>query len=149
MCISCQCRFSYWSRSYNKCGTWNISLVANGVYEVTYDLWYLKTTAGAVVYLLSGVNNYANVNGRALQTISTGASAFSAPTLVHINNKALAVTPFPATVSLTTGNTHSSSIMFNIINSNNVNTIQIAVSCAGAGTITPLAGSQGKITRIA
>ena len=130
-------------------GLGTFSLAANGVYEVIYDLWYAKTTAGTVVYLLSGVNNYANVNGRASQTIATGASAFSAPTLVHINNKALAVTPFPATASLTTGATHNVSIMYNIINSGSPNTIQIAVSCPNTATVTPLAGSQGKITRLA
>ena len=129
-------------------GLRTFSLEANGVYEVIYDLWLSKTTTSTVVYLLSGSNTYANVNGRAIHTIAAGTSAFSAPTLVHITNKTLAVTPFPATATLTTINTHSVSITYNIINGSSANTIQIAVSCPNVATVTPLIGCQGKITRL-
>lgn len=130
-------------------GLSTFTLQPNGIYELLYNIYYVKNTTNTVTYTLSGSNNFSLVNGEAVQTINSGSTAFSAPTKSYINNTGgTNIAAFPVTATLTSGATHTATIRFFIINSANTNTIQLAITNNTSGTVTPLAGSYAKLTRI-
>jgi len=133
-------------------GISTFTLAPNGVYELFYDVYYLKTTAGSVAYYLSGTNTFSNVVGEVVQTAVGGGAtspvAYAAPTKAYLFGATAATIPFAATGSLTTAVYHNGAIRYMIINSANTNTVQLAIS-ANAGTVTPQQGSYGKLIRVA
>ena len=144
----------------------SFTLTANGVYELSYDVWYLKNTASTVTYTLTSNNppifpgglaiiyNPPRVSGEVLQTINTGVSAYSAPTKSYFPqttgiwsglNTDIA---FPETASLSNDISHHAAIRYFIRAGAVGNIVSLAVTAA-AGTITPLSNSYAKLTRLA
>ena len=123
-------------------------LAANGVYELLYDIWYTKTTAGTVTYTLTSNNTFASVAGEVVQTIATGVLTYSSPLKSFFVNHVGPLASFVATTSLTTAVNHSAAIRYLIRVGSSNSTVSLGLS-ASAGTVTPLSNSFAKLTRIA
>jgi len=130
-------------------GLTTFNLVANGVYELLYDLYYTKNTAGTVLYSLSSNNTFGFVNAEVVQTINTGVTTFSAPTKAYLIGATGPVAAFAnATASLTTGVNHNACIRY-IIKAGSLGNSVFLATTESSTTITPKQGSFAKLTRIA
>jgi len=125
------------------------TLVANGVYEVVYELYFVKTTAGTATYTLNsdGVNNI-TVNANYLQTAIAGIASFASPTQAGVIQSSGVAVTLPVTGSLANTANHHVTITALVTNSNAANTLGLTIT-QSAGSITPKTGSYRKITRIA
>ena len=123
------------------------ALAANSVYELVFELYYRKITlAGTVTYTLENLAGAA-INGQAIQTIATGAAAFSAPTKSYIINQTGTSVAFSATPSLTVNANHHAELRY-IIRTGSSNGVVKLQTIPSAGSITIYAGSFAKLTRI-
>ena len=113
--------------------------VASAVYELTYYLWFLKTTAGTVTFTLTNTQTYTNVvafwEGSAVGGIATAAGMNGA----GIVTTTAAAAALPATGSLTTAVNHFYLIRA-LAEINLAGNIRLRAT-ESAGTITPLRGS--------
>lgn len=129
--------------------TSSVSLEANSTYEITCHAYFLKTTAGTVVWTWAFSSAPIVVTSRSqatpvtgfTTTPITGAEVFSEATVEAATTLAHA-----ASGSLTTGVRHST--MFTVLlRTNAATTLQLRAT-SSAGTVTPQAGSYLKARKI-
>lgn len=113
--------------------------VLNAVYELTYYLWYLKTTAGTVTYTLTNTQTYTNLVARYDQAPTAGIAANGALTGAGIVTTTTAAAALPATASLTTAVNHAC-IIRALAECGTAGNIRLRVT-SSSGTLTPLRGS--------
>lgn len=118
-----------------------LQLEANKKYEVEYNIYYTKTTAGTVTYALSSPssNTFNNVVGSFVQSAAAGITPTAGTVGAGVVAQTAAVFDFPATASLTTGVNHYARIQ--LIVETNTATLAALAFKTSAGTITPLRGS--------
>lgn len=121
----------------------DIPLDANSRYEITFDVYYSKTTATTVIYALSGTTTFANAVANYIQQPAAGIAANGAVTGAGVVAQTAALIPLPATASLTTGVNHYATIKAFIETSAAVR-LNLTAWNGAAGTITPLRGSYWK-----
>jgi len=124
------------------------SLDTSTFYEVEYCVQFTKTTAGTVTFTMTFSNapifNTASYNGSPVGGVGT----VGAPQTAAIVKSTATAGALPATGSLTTGVNHYYTIkaVFQA-NATTGGTLNLQAT-SSAGTITPLAGSYYKITRL-
>lgn len=96
--------------------------VTNGIYEINYYLWYLKSTAGTLIFTVTNTQTYTNLVGRLLQSPAAGMGTSAALFQCGIDVVTAAAAAFPATASLTTAVEHCTHI-------------RVIAECATAGNI--------------
>jgi hypothetical protein len=131
-----------------------VSLAAGGIYELVYDVVYLKNTAGTIVYTLSGSRTFTSVNGSYVQTPVAGGTAVGGFPSTATNaiiagfaNLFTSSVALPNTGSLTANAYHRATITYMIRTVTAATNALLAVTNS-AGTITPIVNSYYKLTRI-
>jgi hypothetical protein len=121
-----------------------IPLTGNGVYEIDFDLYFTKGTAGITTFTLSTPFAPANISAVLTATPVTGVSTNTAasPQLVSVVGGATTSTSLALTLNAATHYTKISVIVEN--GTNNANTLTL--NTTNTGTITPLRGSRWKAT---
>lgn len=127
--------------------TSSLSLEATTSYLFEAECWFLKSTAGTVVWTLTtSAANYINLAGRwhasPVATLATAGAMTSAGVVTQVGP----ATAFPATGSLTSAVNHCHSIVA-LIETNAVGNIRLRCT-ESAGTVTPLRGSYYKVTKL-
>jgi hypothetical protein len=126
--------------------TSSIPLVASGVYDIEFDIYYLKNTAGTVTYTLTSQAVVTNLNAYYYQSNIAGISSGLGTTEGAVTNNTAAAVAMPVTQTLTTAVVHHARIKVMLENASATNfRLQITSS---AGTVTPLRGSWYKVTRL-
>ena len=128
----------------------NIPLANSGVYEIEYDLFYRKTTATTVIFRLEFDNTPTVWTIQYQMSPITGAVAppGTATTLAGqvplqtVNNYVI------TTGSITTGINIWTNIKLFVVGSATTSNLKLFSYNGAAGTITPLAGSYWKATRL-
>lgn len=125
------------------------SLIADSWYEFEYVLYFLKTTAGTVTFTIATDQAPQLLSAEYVGSPVGGVGAVGAPQTAAIIKSTSTAAALPVTGSLTTGVNHTYRIK-GIVRSNAVSNslIKLRVTCAAGQTITPLAGSYQKISRI-
>jgi hypothetical protein len=126
----------------------NIPLIPSAIYEIEFDVQFLKTTAGTVTFTLT--NSAAPTAMSVDITISPATGVVAAPTGAdgngHIVNSANAAQSLGASASLTTAVNHCATIKVFLENDSGTSlTLNVTSS---AGTVTPLRGSRWKAKRV-
>lgn len=116
----------------------SLPTVLNGIYELTFWLYYLKTTAGTVTYTITNTQTYTNLVASYLQTAVAGVTPNAAMTAGGLVTNTAAAAALPATAALSAGN-HFALITAHVECAAAGN-IRLRVT-QSAGTITPLRGS--------
>ncbi len=119
--------------------TSSLPTVTNGVYELTFYLWYLKTTAGTVTYTLTNTQTYTNLVAAWEQSAVGGIAATGAQAMAGIVTTTTAAAALPVTGSLTTAVNHQAVIRA-VAECGTAGNIRLRVT-SSLGTITPLRGS--------
>ena len=127
--------------------TSSLSLEATTSYLFEAECWFLKSTAGTVVWTLTtSAANYINLAGRwhasPVATLATAGAMTSAGVVTQVGP----ATAFPATGSLTDAVNHCHSIVA-LIETNAAGNIRLRCT-ESAGTLTPLRGSFYKVTKL-
>lgn len=113
--------------------------VTNGVYELTFLLYYLKTTAGTVTYTLTNTQTYTNIAASYEQSVVGGIATNGAMSAAGIVTTTTAAAALPATGSLTTAVNHLAIVRVTV-ECGTAGNIRLRVT-SSAGTVTPLRGS--------
>jgi hypothetical protein len=128
--------------------TSGMGLDTSTFYEVEFCLQFTKTTAGTVTFTTTFSNAPINNSASYIGSPVGGVGAVGAPQTAAIVKSAVAAGALPVTGTLTTGVNHYYTIkaVFQA-NATTGGTINLQAT-SSAGTITPLAGSYYKITRL-
>lgn len=124
----------------------SIVLAASGIYEIVYNLWYLKTTAGTMTYTITNTAVVTNLVAWYEQSAVGGVATNAAMTGAGVVTQTAAAVALPVTVSLTTAVNHFARIRVLLENASSTN-VRLRVT-SSAGTITPLRGSHYKVRRL-
>ena len=111
----------------------------NGRYEIIYYVYYLKTTAGTVVYTLTNTQTYTNIAAWYQQAPAAGIATNAAMTAAGIVTTTAAAAALPATASLSSAVNHAA-VIYAIAEVGTAGNIRLRAT-ESAGTITPLRGS--------
>ena len=124
------------------------SLDASTFYEVEYCVQFTKTTAGTVTFTMTFSNAPINSSATYVGTPVGGVGTVGAAQTAAIVKSTATAGALPATGSLTTGVNHYYTIkaVFQA-NATTGGTLNLQAT-SSAGTITPLAGSYYKVTRL-
>lgn len=123
-----------------------IPTVLNGVYEIEWDLYFLKTTAGTVTFTITNTQNYTNLVASWRGNVVTGIAATGAVSEAAVVTQTGAATALPVTGSLSNGANHHYVIRA-LAECGTAGNIRLRVTCS-AGTITPLRGSMMTVRRL-
>lgn len=124
----------------------SIPTVTNGVYEITFYLRYLKTTAGTVTYTITNTQTYTNITADYVQSAVGGIATNAATTAAGIVTTTTAAAALPVTASLTTAVNHRAVIRA-VAEVGTAGNIRLRVT-SSAGTVTPLRGSYYTVRRL-
>lgn len=126
----------------------SINLPATSAWELEAHLYYLKSTAGTVVYTITNsAADYTNITAKYVHWHSTGIQSSTANTFgAGIVTTTTAAAALPATQSLSDAVNHAA-IITATIEMNAAGNIRIRCT-ESAGTITPLRGSYYRIRRL-
>jgi hypothetical protein len=113
--------------------------VLNGVYELTWDLYFLKTTAGTVTWTITNTQTVTNMVASWRQSVITGLAATGAIAEAGVVTQTAAAVALPVTGSLSDATNHHVVIRA-LVECGTAGNIRLRVTCS-AGTITPLRGS--------
>jgi hypothetical protein len=119
-------------------GTLTNTLLPNSRYEIEYNLFVFKTTTGAVTYALSASRTF--TTGQ-LGLLTHGAQGNSLSTFTG------PIAQLPATSSMTTGNNFYNMVKATVVTGASPTTVLLR-AFASTGTLTPIANSFIKVTRI-
>jgi len=124
------------------------SLDTSTFYEVEYNLYFTKTTAGTVTFTLTYANAPINCNADYVGTPVGGVGTVGAPQTAALVKSTATASALPVTGSLTTGVNHQYVVkaIFQA-NATTGGTLNLQVT-SSAGTVTPLTGSYYKATRL-
>ena len=121
-----------------------IPLVANGVYEVDFDLYFTKGTTGITTFTLSTPTAPTNISAVLTATPATGVSTNTPATPQLVSAVSAATTSTSLALTLNAA-THYTKISVFVENSTS-NTNTLTLNTTNTGTITPLRGSRWKAT---
>lgn len=127
-----------------------IPLVANGVYEIEFEVWWTKTTAGTVTWTITNSTTVTSMTVNALTTPVAGYTAVPTASAVSMGGlvaQTAAAAAFSASASVTTATNHWT--RFRILLENGASTSLRLRVTSSAGTVTPRRGSFWKATRVA
>jgi hypothetical protein len=129
--------------------TSGMNLDAGVYYEVEAYLYFTKTTAGTATFTMTFSNGPTNNNANYVGTPVGGIATVGSAVTAAIAKSTATAGALPATGSLTNGANHAFTLrsMFQA-NSTTGGTFNIQITSSGAGTVTPLAGSYYKLTRL-
>ena len=129
-------------------GTSGVTLDTSGFYEVEYNVYFTKTTAGTVTFTLTYANAPINCDANYVGTPVGGVGTVGAPQTAALAKSTATLSALPVTGSLTTAVNHQYVVkaMFQA-NATTGGTLNLQVT-SSAGTVTPLTGSYYKITRL-
>lgn len=113
--------------------------IINAVYEITFYLYYLKSTLGTVTYTITNTSTYTNIAAEYTQSAVVGIGTNAAQTVAGIVTTTIAAAALPATGALTNAARHRCVIRA-IVETATAGNIRLRVT-SSAGTITPLRGS--------
>lgn len=129
--------------------TSSITMAANGIYEVEFNLYFTKTTAGTVTFTLTSAQAPVNLNAQYVGTPVGGVGTVGAPQTAALVASTSTAAALPVTGSLTTAVNHQYIIKAIVeANATTAGTFKLQAT-ESAGTITPLRGSYYKVTRLA
>ncbi len=124
----------------------SLPTVTNGIYELTFHIFYLKTTAGTVTWTITNTQAYTNIVALAFMANSAGIQAFGTAGGMGIVTTTAAAAALPATTSQTTAvNQHA--FIRAYAECGTAGNIRLRVT-SSAGTVTPLRGSYYTARRI-
>jgi len=130
-------------------GTTAIPLVASGIYDIEYVVYFQKTTAGTLVWTILKDAVVTMQHAEMRMSPITGVTSTNAASelFAQLAQQTAASTAFVATGSLTNNANHYMRMRINLVNASATKLyLQVTNS---AGTITPMAGSYWRATRIA
>ena len=124
------------------------SLDTSAFYEVEYNLYFTKTTAGTVTFTLTYANAPINCNADYVGTPVGGVGTVGASQTAALVKSTATASALPVTGSLTTAVNHQYTVkaIFQA-NATTGGTLNLQVT-SSAGTVTPLTGSYYKATRL-
>lgn len=120
--------------------------VLNTVYELVWDLYYLKTTAGTMTYTITNTQTYTNIVASYRQSVITGIAAVGDVNEAGIVTTTAAAAALPVTGSLSTAVNHHV-IIRALAEIGTAGNVRLRVT-QSAGTITPLRGSMFMARRL-
>lgn len=123
-----------------------VPLEANSVYEIIADISYLKTTAGTIVYTLTGSGNMLNLVGDWQSSVITGMAAAGAIAGAAAIGTAVSLLALPATGSNTTAVNHKAKVRF-IVETDGAINVRLRVTNS-AGTMTLRRGSMLTVRKL-
>jgi len=128
--------------------TSGVSLDTSTFYEVEYNLYFTKTTAGTVTFTLTFSNAPINCDANYVGTPVGGVGTVGTSQTAALVKSTAAASALPATGSLTTAVNHQYTVraIFQA-NATTGGTLNLQIT-SSAGTVTPLTGSYYKITRL-
>lgn len=125
----------------------NLPLVANAYYEIEIEAWFTKNTAGTVTWTFTNTAAPTQMNlDYRLSAVGGIVATAAATTLFGQQHNLTSTAPTIVTGSLTNSTTHYHKIIIRLRNGTGTS-LKFQVT-AGAGTITPLAGSRWRARRI-
>lgn len=125
-----------------------ITLAAAASYEVEFELYFLKTTAGTVTFTLTSGQAPVNLAAYYIGGPVAGIGTAGAPITAGIVASTSTAAALPATTSLTTAVNHHF-VVKAMIDTHATLTSTFKIRCTeSAGTITPLRGSNYKVRRL-
>jgi hypothetical protein len=113
--------------------------VLNGVYELTFYCYFLKTTAGTLTWTITNTQTYTNIVANYQQTVITGIAATGALNGAGIVTTTTAAAALPVTGTLSDATNHYA-IIRAVAECGTAGNIRLRAT-ESAGTITPLRGS--------
>ena len=124
------------------------SLDTSTYYEVEFNLYFLKTTAGTLTFTLTFSNAPIFCDANYVGTPVGGVGTVGAPQTAALSKSTAAASALPVTGSLTTAVDHQYTIraIFQA-NATTGGTLNLQIT-SSAGTVTPRIGSYYKITRL-
>jgi predicted NAD-dependent protein-ADP-ribosyltransferase YbiA (DUF1768 family) len=124
------------------------SLDTSAFYEVEYNLYFTKTTAGTVTFTLTYANAPINCDANYVGTPVGGVGTVGASQTAALVKSTATASALPVTGSLTTAVNHQYTVkaIFQA-NATTGGTLNLQVT-SSAGTVTPLTGSYYKVTRL-
>ena len=129
--------------------TSSITMAIGGVYEVEFNLYFTKTTAGTVTFTLTSAQAPVNLNAFYVGTPVGGVGTVGTAQTAALAASTSAAAALPVTGSLTSGVNHQYVIKAIVeANATTAGTFKLQAT-ESAGTITPLRGSYYKVTRLA
>lgn len=120
--------------------------VTNGVYEIVWTVYFLKSTAGTVTWTITNTQAYTNLNAEYVGSVVGGIAAVGTAATAGIVNQTTAASALPVTGSLTTAVNHKFVIRA-IVECATAGNIRLRVTCS-AGTVTPLRGCFYTVRRL-
>lgn len=123
-----------------------IPTVTNGIYEIEWDLYFLKTTAGTLTFTITNTQTYTNLVAAWRGCVISGISASGAMSEAAVVTQTTAANALPVTGTLANGSNHHYTVRA-LAECGTAGNIRLRVT-AGAGTITPLRGSMVTARRI-
>jgi len=128
--------------------TSSITLVAAGVYEIVWTVYFSKATAGTATFTITNTQAPVNMNAAYMASTANGIAATGSPQLAGIVNSVTAAQALMATGSLSTGVNHVVTVTALVEHHATLNgTIRLRWLFSG-GTATILRGSSYKCTRL-
>ena len=124
----------------------SIPLVANGVYEIDIEAYFLKNTAGTLTWTITNSTTVTNMTATMIMTAVTGMGTAGSTIGQGLVTQTAAAAAFAATASLTSAANHW--VKFKIVLENASSTSVRLNVTNSAGTVTPLRGSFWKAVRI-
>lgn len=128
--------------------TSSINLPAAGVYEITFYLWWVKTTGGTVLWTITNsAANYTNIDAWLVQSALAGIGTSAASLSAGILATTAAAAALPVSGAVVTATNQYAEIRA-IVEMNAAGNIRLRVT-SSAGTITPKRGSYYTVRRLA
>lgn len=113
--------------------------VTNGIYELTFYCYFLKTTDGTVTWTITNTQTYTNIAAHYQQSIGTGIATVGDAVSAGIVTTTTAAAALPVTGTVTGGANHWA-IIRATAECGTAGNIRLRAT-ESAGTITPLRGS--------
>jgi hypothetical protein len=129
--------------------TSHASLATNGIYEVEFECFFLKTTSGTITWTLRSIaaGSWGYINASLVMTAVTGMATNVSTLGQGVTGTGVGTVSFVATASLTNAANHWVKIKA-LVEASSGASIGL-IFATSAGSITPLRGSFWKATRIA
>jgi len=120
--------------------------VTNGIYELIWDIVFLKNTAGTVTWTITNTQNYTNITAGYRMNVITGLAATGAVNSAGIVGVTTAAAALPVTGSLSNATNHRA-IIRALVECGTAGNIRLRIT-QSAGTVTPLRGSMFTARRL-
>lgn len=124
-----------------------LNVVAGGVYEIEFNCFFTKNTAGTVTWTVTSSQAPVNVTGTVDYGAAAGGTATGAANQIAIFTSTSTAAAFGATASLSNVNFVQRIKILYEANASLAGTVKLQIT-QSAGTVIPLRGSYYKVTRL-